>query len=70
MKNTDKVLIAFLVSMGLFSVLQANQYVKALTSQEKDTLIDVQMQSSDMDTSNKSACSIDGGPCQGGDNEH
>jgi hypothetical protein len=35
MKNKDKVLIAFLVAAGLFSVAQAGQYVSKLSATEK-----------------------------------
>ena len=35
MKINDKVIIAFLVSMGLFSSVQAGQYVKTLSQKDK-----------------------------------
>lgn len=38
MKNKDKVLAAFLVSLGLFSTIQANMYVGSLSEVEKQTL--------------------------------
>lgn len=39
MKNNDKILIAFLVSVGLFSFCQAKQYVSNLSNIEKKALI-------------------------------
>ena len=41
MKNKDKVVVAFLVSAGLFSVLQAKQYVSGLSDQQKNALVSV-----------------------------
>lgn len=38
MKNKDKVIAAFLVSMGLFSTTQATQYVSALSTKDKQAL--------------------------------
>lgn len=38
MKNNDKVLVAFLVTLGLFSTVQATQYVNSLSSQDKAVL--------------------------------
>jgi len=65
MKNSDKIIAAFLVSMGLFSIGQANQYVKTLSAQEKGAMIEVQQVAAGMDTSVSSACAVDGGPCEG-----
>jgi len=48
MKNNDKLIAAFLVSLGLFSTIQAEQYVGALSSKEKNALSAV----ADADTSN------------------
>lgn len=39
MKINDKVLAAFLVSMGLFSTVQAQQYVNTLSENEKVVLL-------------------------------
>jgi len=38
MTNKDKVIVAFLVSAGLFSLTQAKQYVHNLSDTEKQTL--------------------------------
>lgn len=42
MKINDKVLVAFLVAAGMFSLLQASQYVKTLSAKEKRALLSVQ----------------------------
>ncbi|HBB66319.1 MAG TPA: hypothetical protein DCZ93_03250 [Elusimicrobia bacterium] len=47
MKNSDKILAAFLVSMGLFSSLQAGTYVGSLSSGDKDSLMSVAMSAGD-----------------------
>ena len=39
MKMNDKVIIAFLVSMGLFSAGQTTQYVETLSKKEKVSLV-------------------------------
>lgn len=39
MTNKDKVLAAFLVSMGLFSLTQAVHYVKNLPDEQKNALM-------------------------------
>lgn len=41
MKMNDKVIIAFLVSMGLFSTAQASQYVASLSVKDKVILTSV-----------------------------
>lgn len=41
MTNKDKVLVAFLVSAGLFSVFQAKQYISGLSDQQKNALVSV-----------------------------
>jgi len=41
MKNRDKVLVAFLASLGLFSVVQATQYVSTLSGNQKQLLMRV-----------------------------
>lgn len=41
MKNNDKILAAFLASMGLFSAIQSVQYIKTLSSGEKKDLMSV-----------------------------
>ena len=38
MTNKDKVIIAFLASVGVFSAAQASQYVGTLTSKDNHTL--------------------------------
>lgn len=38
MTNKDKVVAAFLVSLGLFSIVQAAQYVSSLSAQDKSAL--------------------------------
>jgi hypothetical protein len=43
MKINDTVLVAFLVSMGLFSALQAQQYVDTLSNGQKQELLSVQL---------------------------
>lgn len=45
MKNKDKVLVAFLVSAGLFSAFQAKQYVSDLSDQQKNDLVSVEKMS-------------------------
>lgn len=39
MKLNDKVLTAFLVSLGLFSAIQATQYVSSLSAKDKQALL-------------------------------
>lgn len=41
MKNTDAVLVAFLVAAGFYSPVQAAQYVSSLTDNDKATLVSV-----------------------------
>lgn len=41
MANNDKVIAAFLVSLGLFSTTQATQYISALSAQDKQVLFSV-----------------------------
>ncbi|HCC47880.1 MAG TPA: hypothetical protein DEQ38_07170 [Elusimicrobia bacterium] len=48
MKINDKVLVAFLVSMGLFSSVQARQYVSALSAGEKAVLMQAQNSGADV----------------------
>lgn len=48
MKINDKVLVAFLVSMGLFSSVQARQYVSGLSAGEKAVLMEAQESGSDL----------------------
>lgn len=38
MTNKDKVIAAFLVSVGIFSATQAMQYVRTLSAEEKDRI--------------------------------
>lgn len=49
MKNSDTLLIAFLVAAGFYSPVQAAQYVNSLTVQEKATLASVSMASPDVE---------------------
>lgn len=42
MKINDKVLVAFLVSMGLFSTVQAREYVSGLSAGDKAVLMAAQ----------------------------
>lgn len=48
MKMNDKVLVAFLVSMGLFSSVQARQYVSGLSVSQKAVLMEAQKSGSDL----------------------
>lgn len=41
MKNTDKILVAFLVVAGFFSTIQAKQYVRSLTDKDKKIIISI-----------------------------
>ena len=41
MAKNDKLIVAFLVSMGLFSATQATQYVETLSNQDKVNLTTV-----------------------------
>lgn len=41
MTNKDKVIAAFLVSLGIFSISQAGLYVTGLSAKEKNTLVAV-----------------------------
>jgi 1-deoxy-D-xylulose 5-phosphate reductoisomerase len=41
MTNKDKVIAAFLVSIGIFSTTQAVRYVKTLEANEKNSMISV-----------------------------
>ena len=41
MKMNDKVIVAFLVSMGLFSAGQATQYVNGLSMKDKKVIFSV-----------------------------
>lgn len=53
MKN-DKILAAFLVSAGLFSVLQAERYVSGLSQGEKSSLLSVHAVSADLNVTSGS----------------
>ncbi len=46
MTNKDKIIAAFLVSVGVFSAVQAAQYVSVLSAEKKNALVSV-AQSSD-----------------------
>lgn len=39
MKSRDKILVAFLISMGLFSASQAVQYVRSMPEKQKNALM-------------------------------
>jgi len=41
MKVNDKAIVAFLVSLGLFSTIQAKQYIKNLSTKEKKIILSV-----------------------------
>jgi len=41
MTDNDKIIAAFLVSVGLFTVNCANQYIKSLTTSDKTQLLTV-----------------------------
>lgn len=41
MKANDKIIAAFLVSVGLFSTVQAKQYVSTLSADEKNAILPV-----------------------------
>lgn len=41
MKNSDKIIVAFLVSVGIFSGTQASKYVGELSSGKKKSLMAV-----------------------------
>jgi 1-deoxy-D-xylulose 5-phosphate reductoisomerase len=41
MKVNDKVIVAFLVSLGIFSTTQAMQYVRTLSMKNKKELISI-----------------------------
>ena len=60
MTNKDKVIAAFLVSMGLFQVASARQYVQSLTGKEKTTMLMV------VSNSSSNVCSTDSSPQQEG----
>ena len=47
MTNTDKILAAFLVSLGLFSAANATKYVLSLSGAEKTSLFSVAKTSND-----------------------
>jgi len=47
MKNKDKVLAAFLVSMGMFSALQATKYIASLSDADKNALVPAAAASND-----------------------
>lgn len=51
MKNTDAVLVAFLVAAGFYSPVQAAQYVGSLTDQDKSILVSVSQTSPDVELS-------------------
>jgi len=45
MKTNDKVIVAFLVSVGVLSTVQAKQYVNGLSTDKKKTLISAAQES-------------------------
>ena len=47
MKASDKILVAFLVSMGMFTGIQAKQYVCSISSKTKKQLMSVYKVSGD-----------------------
>lgn len=46
--KTNRILVAFLVSAGLFTVVQAEQYVSGLSVTQKKALLSVKYVSSDV----------------------
>lgn len=48
MTKNDKIVAAFLVSLGLFSSAQAMQYVCTLSNAQKSDLVDVKKMSKDV----------------------
>ena len=41
MKNSDKIIVAFLVSVGVFSTIQAKQYVGSISLKDKKVVLSV-----------------------------
>ena len=41
MKHTDKIIVAFLISAGLFSITQATKYIGTLSAKNKKALLSV-----------------------------
>ncbi|HBE89435.1 MAG TPA: hypothetical protein DDW67_09895 [Elusimicrobia bacterium] len=48
MANNDKILVALLVSLGLFTTVQAGQYVGSLSENEKIELLSVSADTEDV----------------------
>lgn len=60
MKNKDKIIAAFLVSLGLFSTAQATQYVSSLSVQDKQVLSSAAQDGADaIDTDPRQVLSAD-----------
>lgn len=66
MTNKDKVIAAFLVSLGLFSVANATKYVISLSGSEKESILSVAATSN----GNIIVCTGSGDIYRGNDNEN
>lgn len=64
MTKKDKIIAAFLVSIGLFSLTQAKQYIVGLSKQEKNSLMSVKEFSGNILLAVGSGAGGDGGPTQ------
>ncbi len=66
MTNKDKVIAAFLVSLGLFSVANATKYVISLSGSEKESILSV----ASVSNGNIIVCTGSGDIYRGSDNEN
>lgn len=64
MTNKDKIIAAFVVSLGLFSAANATKYVLTLTGAEKESIFSV----AKMSNSNIIVCDGSGDIMRGNDN--
>lgn len=55
MKNSDKVVVAFLVAAGFFSSVQAKQYLQSLSSRDKKVLLSISQSSPNIQLADGSA---------------
>ncbi|OGS07107.1 MAG: hypothetical protein A2270_03840 [Elusimicrobia bacterium RIFOXYA12_FULL_51_18] len=60
MKYNDKIVVAFLVSLGMFSVAQAGQYISTLSSKQKKELVEIKELSKGMLLADRATASIEG----------
>jgi|YNPMSStandDraft_2_1061718.scaffolds.fasta_scaffold03767_5 hypothetical protein len=65
MKVNDKVIVAFLVSLGIFSTTQAMQYVRTLSMKNKKELISI----AKLKNKNIVLCENTGFPAAAGENK-